>query len=128
MMSRCYKPRDKHYQDYGGRGVRACNRWHDVENFIADQEVGYKPGLLLDRRNNDGPYDPDNCKWSTPREQANNKRNNRRIAFGGRTLTLMQWSRETGLHYRTINSRLDLLGWSVADALTKPTRQGANAR
>lgn len=74
MKSRCYREKDPRYKDYGGRGITVCERWLDsFENFLAD--MGERPeGLTLDRKDNDGPYSPDNCKWSTRSEQQRNTR------------------------------------------------------
>ena len=73
MRQRCNNPSDAAFKYYGGRGIRVCERWGDFRNFLAD--MGSRPkGLWLDRINNDGDYEPSNCKWSTPKEQANNRR------------------------------------------------------
>jgi len=73
MKRRCQNQQDTHYDIYGGRGIAVCERWHSFENFLAD--MGEKPpGLIIERINNDGNYEPDNCKWATYKEQAQNKR------------------------------------------------------
>lgn len=123
MMSRCYRPDDTFYHRYGGRGVIVCERWKDVAAFVSDNAAMYKDGLFIDRIDNNGPYSPRNCRWVDAKTQANNKSNNRRIAALGKELTVAEWSRETGLHRRTITSRLDFLGWSADEALTTPSQR-----
>lgn len=75
MLDRCYNKRHKQYHDYGGRGIRVCDRWKEAfANFLEDMEASFSEGLTLDRINNDGDYSHDNCKWSTWHEQNTNKR------------------------------------------------------
>ena len=74
MKQRCENPNDDRYKDYGGRGIRICNRWQDFSNFFADMGKKPKPEYSIDCIDNDGNYESNNCKWSTPKEQANNRR------------------------------------------------------
>lgn len=106
MLGRCANPsNDSHYY-YGARGIRVCRRWLKFENFLAD--MGERPHQkTLDRYpNNNGNYEPKNCRWATRSQQQNNRRSNRLICAFGRTRTLAQWARETGIHFATLDSRL----------------------
>lgn len=75
MMCRCYEPKNNRYYRYGARGIAVCPRWHDVRNFISDMQGTWFEGGELDRKDNDGDYEPDNCRWVTALEQARNRSN-----------------------------------------------------
>jgi hypothetical protein len=124
MMERCHNRSNKDYPDYGGRGIRVCERWRAFAAFFAD--MGVRPSLAhsIDRYpNNDGNYEPGNCRWATSKEQARNKRNNRILRHGGRAATIAEWAEITGLPGGTIQARVTQLRWSVADALSRPLHE-----
>lgn len=123
MMTRCRNPKQACFKNYGGRGISVCTRWQKYEHFLAD--MGRKPSLrhTLERIDNDGNYEPKNCRWATRSEQALNKRNNRWISFGKETLTLTEWARKLGCSNAMISQRLDK-GWSVEKTLTTPVGEG----
>ena len=113
MLSRCSNPRHPEYKRYGGRGIRVYDRWRNsFELFLAD--MGPRPSSKhsLDRIDNDGDYEPINCRWATQIEQQNNRRNNRILTYGEKSLTIAQWVRKTGIPRRTIYYRLDK-GWPI---------------
>lgn len=122
MIQRCENPNAAHFDRYGGRGIKVCEQWHSFERFLAD--MGERPeGTSLDRfPDNDGDYEPGNCRWATrSRQLANTSRNKLLTAFG-RTQTLKQWSVETAIRPQTIASRLKS-GWAIERALTeRPAR------
>lgn len=119
MQERCGNPTNKQYADYGGRGITVCARWAgNFAAFLAD--MGPRPsGHSLDRINNDGNYEPSNCRWATRLQQMNNTRKNTYIEHDGKRMTMAEWSRHMGWPRHVIMSRL-LLGWSAAEALTIP--------
>ena len=119
MMQRCYNPKESGYPDYGGRGITVCQRWHEVANFIADMSPGYRPGLSIDRRNNDGDYSPSNCRWTTKTVQANNTRASIYVEIDGRRATIAVWARRFGINPQTVYARIRA-GWDVAEALRHP--------
>lgn len=121
MLSRCYNPKVNKYADYGGRGIVVCDRWrgdHGYQNFLED--MGRRPaGCSIEREDGNGPYSPENCRWATATEQANNRRSSRFLVFQGRRRTLSQWCRELGLNPATVHDRIDR-GWSIDKALSTP--------
>jgi len=120
MKDRCFNPNSKDYPNWGGRGITVCDRWLNLENFLAD--MGSRPNLKhsLDRIDNNDDYSPDNCKWSTKAEQGNNKRNNKPlITIDDVTLTIAQWAKKMGYGESVIYTRLNI-GWSDYDAVMTP--------
>jgi hypothetical protein len=105
IAPRCGNPNHPAYPRYGGRGITVCERWASFENFLAD--MGERPaGLSLDRIDNNGNYEPGNCRWATPKEQSSNREGTRLIAWQGETLCVKEWSRRTGVSNATILCRL----------------------
>jgi len=104
MRKRCENPKSSHYAYYGGRGIKVCERWQKFENFLAD--MGEPPlGCSIDRVDNDGNYEPGNCRWATPQEQRINRRNTLYLTINGVRKPAMVWSRELGIPYKRIKSR-----------------------
>lgn len=119
MIQRCHTPTHRAYKDYGFRGILVCDRWrYSFANFFMD--MGEPPeGLQLDRIDNNGGYDANNCRWATIAEQARNRRNSRLYAFNGETKCLSEWARLRGISISSLYTRIKR-GWSIEDALTVP--------
>jgi hypothetical protein len=125
MTSRCANQNDQAYDRYGGRGIKVCERWQSFENFLAD--MGERPaGTSLDRYPDpNGDYEPDNCRWATAKQQANNRRlavTARILDHDGLSLTMTEWCARLGIHKATLGGRL-ARGWSVHKALTVPPKR-----
>jgi hypothetical protein len=120
MRARCYNPNNKYYKNYGGRNIKMCQRWFDsFEDFYAD--MGDAPANhSIDRINNDGDYEPSNCRWATKKEQTRNRRITTKITFQGTTKPLAEWSDELGMPYHMLFARIFISNWSVEKALTTP--------
>lgn len=120
MMTRCNNPNADKYAYYGGRGIKVCDRWQKFENFLADMGVKPSKGHSVERKNNDGDYCPENCRWATKKEQSSNRRSNTLVTYQGRTQTLKQWAEEIGMKYATLHARISIRGWSVERSFTEP--------
>lgn len=123
MKRRCYEITHAHFKDYGGRGITVCDEWLRSFEAFRDWALanGYRDDLTIDRKDNDGPYSPDNCHWATHKAQQNNMRSNRAITYKGETRTLAQWAELAGINKKTLQYRLNN-GWSVEQAITTPTK------
>lgn len=120
MKKRCYNPHRKEYKYYGGRGITVCDEWYSPRKhrgWLAFKEWalknGYKEGLTLDRIDANKGYSPDNCRWVTMKEQANNKRCTHFVSYKGRIQTLAQWCDELQLNYGKVFHRIYSRHWSV---------------
>lgn len=126
MKRRCNNPNDKFYKDYGGRGITVCPEWTDKrkghENFQKWAiGSGWREGFSIDRIDVNGNYEPSNCRWATPKEQSNNRRNNLYVTIHGVTKTSTEWAEEIGIAERSFASRVKS-GWSE-DRLLDPKFQ-----
>jgi hypothetical protein len=124
MKQRCTNPNNSDYERYGGRGIKICDRWlNSFEAFYVDMGPCPTRVASLDRYPDmNGNYEPGNCRWGTPTEQANNRRTNRFIEWGGQSMTLADACRKADRPMRTVWARLKA-GWTVDDALTTPIRE-----
>ena len=108
MKARCYNANNPYYYNYGGRGISICDEWlNDFSSFYNwAVNNGYKDTLFIDRINNNGNYEPSNCRWVTPKENSNNKRNNIYIAYKGETHTMSQWAEILQMSESTLRNRM----------------------
>lgn len=118
MKTRCYNKNTECYRNYGGRGIKVCDEWKKFEVF-RDWALsnGYSDDLTIDRIDNDGNYDPSNCRWATDDEQRNNTRRNHFLEYQGEKLTIKQWSVIVGISDKTIRDRINRYGWTTEEAL-----------
>ena len=119
MKARCYVPSNPGYAYYGSRGIGIDERWLTFDNFYLDMGPRPSPKHSIERRDNNGPYTPDNCVWATVEQQANNRRNTHHITFDGQTLTISEWAKQLGLSRKLIYIRLRN-GWTPQQAFTLP--------
>lgn len=130
MKERCLKPSHKSYHHYGERGITICDRWiESFENFLED--MGERPSTRhsIDRIDNDGNYEPGNCRWATAKQQQRNKRDNRLVTAFGETKTLCEWCDDSrcSIERDTLSWRLRN-GWEPEVAISKPGRRQKNSR
>ena len=127
ILGRCLNPTDRHYTDYGGRGITICEAWKDYAAF-RDWAIaaGYDPSAkrgacTIDRINNDAGYFPDNCRWVNGTVQCNNRRTNHRLEYNGESHTISEWACISGIRKDTLRRRIEKYGWSIERALTEET-------
>jgi hypothetical protein len=121
MIQRCQNPRTPFYENYGGRGIKVCREWTTFDQFYADMGRRPTPQHSLDRIDNNGHYNPENCRWADARIQQNNRGNCHYLTFNGITQSTTEWEREMGFGRNTIQGRLQR-GWSVAEAILTPRK------
>lgn len=128
MKARCSNPKHKGYKNYGERDIKVCEKWDSsFEAFLEDVGLRPAPGYSLERIDNNKGYELGNVKWATSAEQGSNKRNNRHLTAFGRTQTLAEWTRETGLWHGLIRFRIGA-GRTVEQALSDPVPPRENHR
>lgn len=126
MKQRCENPATEHFDRYGGRGIKVCERWQSFENFYADMGAGWKKGLTIDRRDNDGNYEPSNCRWATHREQAANRSTSIMIDTPWGPMTCAEAGRRIGITKSSMALRIknwDQSRWFVAGKQNAQPRQ-----
>jgi len=123
MRGRCLNVNNQDYKHYGARGISICKEWDDYKNFYDwSIENGYKNNLTIERIDNNGNYEPVNCKWATRKEQARNTRNNPLISFNGLTKTIPEWAETLGVSYNALRKRIHS-GWDIERAFNQPFRK-----
>lgn len=123
IKARCLNHNEPNYKNYGARGIKICDRWLVFTNFLAD--IGEPPSAKhqIDRYpNNNGNYEPGNCRWATRSENMRNTRGNHLITFNGKTQCLTAWAEELKLPRRLLYQRIHKLGWDRFKALSTPVR------
>lgn len=125
IKARCYNKKDLAYKNYGARGITMCQEWQ--HNFAAfyDWAIknGYQPNLSIDRIDNNGNYCPENCRWTTAKQQANNRRTNILITYNNKTQNLLEWSAEKNIPYSTLRARIKEYGWQTERAFETPVNK-----
>lgn len=130
IKQRCLNPNDSKYKDYGGRGIKICKEWED--NFINFYNWsianGYEENLSIDRIDNNGNYEPKNCRWVTNIEQQNNKRNNHIITYNNKEYTISNFCKKFNLNERLVRQRINVYGYEEPEKLLKKDLRGMKKR
>lgn len=122
MKRRCFNKNDWAYQYYGARGIEVCEEWLNYQVFKEwALSNGYNDELTIERKNNDGNYEPSNCVWIPFEEQGKNRRNRHELTFNGKTLSIREWEKELGYRRGTIRNRINY-GWDIEKILTTPVK------
>ena len=130
MKRRCDLPTARYYNNYGGRGIRVCDEWHDDYSAFMKWSIaaGYheserRGDCTLDRIDVNGDYSPDNCRWVDQIIQMNNVRYNRIVEYDGVKYTIAELARATGVPYQRLSQRICIYGWDVSDAVNRPPKK-----
>lgn len=121
MMQRCHTKSSESFARYGGRGITVCERWHSFAAFLEDMGECPNSSMTLERDNNDGNYEPRNCRWAPKTEQSKNRSNCIKLTHNGITRNATDWAIAIGMSPNTLLMRLRL-GWSTERALTTPLK------
>lgn len=122
MKNRCINPNNKNYHNYGGHGITICEEWSEFPNFLKDMP-GWRPGLQIERINNNKGYCKENCEWATRKQQMRNRRDNRYETYKGKNRLLIELCEEHNIPYVIVYNRIYSCGWSTEEALTIPVGQ-----
>lgn len=106
MMQRCFYKHNDSFNNYGGRGIKVCDRWQNPSLFFEDMRPTWCEGMSLDRIDPNGDYEPDNCRWVSFQEQARNRRSNRMVDTPWGVMTLVEASERSGVNYQKLHGRL----------------------
>lgn len=119
MFQRCYNPKCERFPHYGGKGIKICDRWKfNFDLFLKD--MGNKPSKnhSIDRIDNNKDYSPENCRWSTSRQQASNRSTTTFYTYNNKTQCLKDWARELNIHYKTLHNRINIIKMSFIEAIS----------
>ncbi len=125
MLNRCYNNACEAWTNYGGRGIKVCDRWlgdDGFENFFEDMKSSPSPNHSLDRIDNSLGYSPDNCRWATNREQSRNRRTTKLITIGEETKSMVEWCEVYDIQYSLVKDRIQD-GWEPLKAFTTPKKR-----
>lgn len=122
MRARCTQKTHPSYKYYGARGIKVCPRWESFENFDCDMGAGFDEGLELDRKDNDGHYEPGNCRWVSGKTNCRNRSSNHFFEISGERKTITEWAEESGIHKSALRHRINQ-GWPPDRILLAPIKQ-----
>ncbi len=132
IINRCYNNKNKDFNNYGNRGITVCDEWrYDFKKFYDwAMTNGYEKGLTIDRINNNGNYEPNNCRWITMKQQSFNRRTNRLVTIEGETKCLKEWLKDKrcSIKYCTLQARLYTYHWDIKRAILTPSRYSTSLK